>query len=315
MRNQSAYQSNSTLIFPGTLVKGGGRPRFALPFPELLCYTDKESENKGGICVIYAIGFFLLSLAAAIGLPLLGSFSLWWGIPIFLGAELLLHALFATVIWLPVRKVDRSKPLEKQSAWSVKGVQAIDSLLCAYGGLRPRITGEDKLPETPYLLVCNHRSMFDPLMILRYLKGQNIAFVSKPSNMKIPMIGDIAYAAGFLPINRDNDREALKTILAAAGYLKRGLCSIAIFPEGTRSRTGETGPFHAGSFKIAQRANVPVAVACVRDTEKASRRLFLRPTEVYLDILELIPAEQVKAMSTHELAEHSRGLMLELLGK
>lgn len=265
--------------------------------------------------MIYAVGFVLLSLAAAIGLPLLCGFSLWWGILIFLGMEALCHALFATLNWLPVRKVDRSKPLEELMPAGREGVLRIDSLLCAYGGLVPQITGAEKLPKTPYLLVCNHRSMYDPLMILLYLKDQNIGFVSKPSNMKIPMIGDIAYAAGFLAIDRENDREALKTILAAAGYLKKGLCNMAIFPEGTRTRTGKLQEFHAGSFKIAQRANAPVVVACVRNTDKASRRLFLRPTKVYLDILEVIPAEQVKAMSTHELAEHSRALMLEVLGE
>ncbi len=265
--------------------------------------------------MIYAVSFFLLSLAGAVGLPLLCSFSLWWGIPIFLGLELLLHALFVTLNWLPVRKVDREKPLERQLPGGMEGVRRIDSLLCAYGGLIPRLTGLDKLPKTPYLLVCNHRSFYDPLMILHFLREENIAFVSKPSNLAIPMIGDIAYAAGFLPIDRENDRNALRTILTAADYLKRGLCSMGIFPEGTRSRTGKMGEFHPGSFKIAQRAGVPVVIACVQDTEKASRRLFLRPTRVYLDILEVLPPERVKAMSTRELADYSKGKMLEVLGE
>ena len=265
--------------------------------------------------MIYTVSFFLLSLALAVGLPLLCSFSLWWGILIFLGAELVLHVLFVTLNWLPVRKVDRSKPLERQLPGGMPGVRRIDSLLCAYGGLIPRLTGVEKLPKTPYLLVCNHRSFYDPLMILHFLKGENLAFVSKPSNLAIPMIGDIAYAAGFLPIDRENDRNALKTILAAADYLKRGMCSMCIFPEGTRSRTGRMGDFHPGSFKIAQRAGVPLVIACVRDTEKASRRFFLRPTKVYLDILEVLPAEQVKAMSTRELADYSKGKMLDVLGE
>ena len=263
--------------------------------------------------MIYAIGFFLLSLAAAVGLPLLCGFSLWWGILIFLGLELILHALFVTLNWLPIRKVDRSKPLEQQLPGGMAGVRRIDSLLCAYGGLIPRITGEEKLPRTPYLLVCNHRSFYDPLMILYYLKNENLSFVSKPSNMAIPLIGDLAYSAGFLPIDRENDRNALRTILTAADYLKRGVCNMGIFPEGTRTRTGRLQDFHPGSFKIAQRANVPLVIACVRDTEKASRRLFLRPTKVYLDILEVLPAEKVKAMSTRELADYSKEKMLEVL--
>lgn len=268
-----------------------------------------------GSIVIVALSFFLLSLAAALGLPLLCGFSLWWGPAIFVGAELLCHALFVLLLWLPIRKVDRSRPLERLEPRGRAGVVAVDRLLCAYGGLRPQLSGLEKLPKTPYLLVCNHRSFFDPLMLLRWLPEPELAFVSKPSNMRIPMIGDIAYAAGFLAIDRENDRAALKTILTAADYLKRGLCSMGIFPEGTRSRTGRLGDFHAGSFKIAQRAGVPLVIACVRDTEKASRRMFLAPTKVYLDILEVLPAEQVKAMSTRDLAEHSRALMLQLLGE
>ena len=265
--------------------------------------------------MLYAVSFFLLSLALALGLPLACGFSLWWAVPLFLGAELVCHALFVLICWLPARRVDRTRPLERQLPGAMESVRRIDSLLCAYGGLRPRLTGTEQLPKTPYLLVCNHRSFYDPLMLLLYLRGENLAFVSKPSNLRIPLIGDLAYAAGFLPIDRENDRNALKTILTAADYLKRGLCSMGIFPEGTRTRTGRMGQFHPGSFKIAQRAGVPLVIACVRGTDRASRRLFLRPTKVYLDILEVLPAERVKAMSTRELADYSKGKMLEVLGE
>ena len=266
--------------------------------------------------MIYAVSMFLLSLAGAVGLPLACGFSLWWGLLLFPALEILCHVLFVTYHWLGcLRGRDRATPLERQAPLGRVSARRAGELLCAYGGLRPRVTGAEKLPDTPFLLVCNHRSLFDPMLILDRLSDHNIAFVSKPSNLRIPMVGDIAYAAGFLPINRENDREALKTILQAADYLKRGVCSMGIFPEGTRTRTGKLGPFHAGSFKIAQRAGVPLVIACVRDTEKASRRLFLRPTPVYLDILEVLPAEQVKASSTRDLAEHSRNLMLQVLGE
>ena len=133
------------------------------------------------------------------------------------------------------------------------------------------------------------------------------------SNLKIPIAGVIAKNAGFLPIDRENNREALKTILQAAEYLKKGVCNMGIYPEGTRSRTGEMLPFHAGSFKIAQRAGAPVVVACVRGSEKVKRPHLFKSVDVYLDILEVIPAEQVKAMSTNELADYSRSLMEQQL--
>jgi len=188
----------------------------------------------------------------------------------------------------------------------------VGRFLCLYGGVKPHISGEEKLPtDSRFLFVCNHKSMFDPLMVIGYLYKWNISFISKPSNMQIPMVGDIAYNAGYLPIDRENDRAALKTILTAADYMKRDVCSIGIYPEGTRSKTSEMLPFHHGSFKTAQRASVPIAVACVRNSEQVKKRLFLRPTDVYLDILEVIPAEKVKAMSTAELSDYSRRLIEE----
>ena len=264
--------------------------------------------------MIWALGMFLLSLAGAVLLPLGCGFSLWWAVPLFFLLEIALHLLFVFSHWIfCLRGRDRETPMEQQSPVGRIGARHAGELVCAYGGVRSVVTGVEKLPHTPFLLVCNHRSLFDPMIIMKELSDYNIAFVSKPSNLRIPMVGDVAYTAGYLAIDRENDREALKTILRAADYLKRGLCSIGIFPEGTRTRTGKLQDFHAGSFKIAQRANVPLVIACVRDTEKASRRLFLRPTKVYLDILEVLPAEQVKAMSTRDLAEYSRNQILKVV--
>ena len=72
-------------------------------------------------------------------------------------------------------------------------------------------------------------------------------------------------------------------------------------------------PFHAGSFKIAQRAGAPLVVACVRSSENVKRPHLFGHVDVYLDILEVIPAERVKAMSTNELADYSRALMEQQL--
>ena len=155
--------------------------------------------------------------------------------------------------------------------------------------------------------------MFDPIALTRVLRRFNISFLSKPSNMEMPVLGRIGYGAGCLPIDRENDRKALTAILTAADYLKRGLCSMAIYPEGTRGRGGELLPFHAGSFKIAQKANVPLVITSISGTEKVGKNVLRRPTDVYLDVLEVIPAEKVKTMSTRELAEYSSRIIAENL--
>ena len=251
------------------------------------------------------LSFLLVSLIV-FAVSLLSGLVFRKALLIFAGCFVAVNLLFILFWALVSLTSDMSKPIEKQKKLYRIGCVLIAELLCEYAGVRPHISGAEKLPEEGrFLFVCNHRSMFDPLIVIDKLRKFNISFVSKPSNMELPIAGRLSYGAGFLPIDRENDRNALRTILAAAGYLKNGICSMGIYPEGTRSKTEEMLPFHPGSFKIAQRASVPVAVAAVRGSEKVTKELFRR-TDVYLDILEVIPAETVKTMNTQELAAYTQ---------
>lgn len=220
----------------------------------------------------------------------------------------ILYLLFWAVVGL---FVDPSKPLKKQNRLCRGGCVGISSLALGYCGVRTRVYGLEKLPtDRRFLLVCNHRSLFDPLILVKALKDFNLAFVGKPEALGIPVVGRVGYGAGCLPINRENDREALKTVLTAADYLKKDFCSMAIFPEGTRNRTEDILlPFHAGSFKIAQKAGTPVVVAALHNTGSIGENMFRRVTDVELHILAVIPAEQVKAEKTRALAETARKLI------
>jgi len=259
--------------------------------------------------------FFLFSAAAALTYALaaaratvlgaLGVFALG-----FLAANLLFAILFTVNSFF----CRGGWPIEKQRPLSRWITVTVCEWLCGYAGMRPVLIGLEKLPEgTPFLFVCNHRSGFDPLLAISLLRRWNLMFVSKPSNMELPIAGVTAIAAGCLPIDRENDRAALRTILAAADYLRRGVCSIGIYPEGTRSRTGELGRFHAGSFKIAQKAGAPVAVCCVRGSERVRELPFLGRPRVELEVLELIDADTVKSMRTTELSDHARRLIEQAL--
>ena len=226
-----------------------------------------------------------------------------------------LNILFV-IFWVAVAQtVDDTKPIERQKPIYRRGVAIIAGWLCWWARVRVKLSGADKLPkEERFVLICNHRSGFDPVVTAAKLRDYNLGFISKPSNLKLPFIGKLAYGAGFLPIDRENDRAALKTILTAADYLKKDFCSIAIYPEGTRSKTGALLPFHAGSFKIAQKANVPIVIACVSGTDQIRHRWLFRSTTAELTILELLPAERVKTMSTQELAAYSKEKIEEALG-
>ena len=84
---------------------------------------------------------------------------------------------------------------------------------------------------------------------------------------------------------------------------------MCIYPEGTRSWDNELLPFHAGSFKIAQKAGCPLVISSVRGTENLHHFHPFKISDVYVNIIETIPAEKVKTMSTAEMAEYSKRLI------
>lgn len=226
-------------------------------------------------------------------------------------AMVLLYLIFCAVLCL---FVDRKKPIVKEYPLCRGVIGALADFVMLHLGVSFSAEGLEKLPEDRrFLMICNHRGAFDPICMMGRLKKYHISCVSKPSNMRIPVLSRLAYGMGYLAIDRENDRNALKTILQAADYIKRDVCSMCIYPEGTRSRDGKLLPFHAGSFKIAQRANAPIAVACISGSESVFKNFPLRPTRVKLKILEAIPAERVKAMSSQELSDYSRKLIEENL--
>ena len=259
--------------------------------------------------------FLLCGAAAAAGIVLAGG-GVLLAIPGFLLGFALALLLTLAAVRLLTRKTDLSQPGAVQNPVARRGCAVTGTILCRLGGVRADLRGLEKLPtEGRFLFVCNHRSFFDPLIVMAHQNEWNISFVSKPSNMRIPLAGPSAAAAGYLAIDRENDREALRSILTAADYLKRDICSIGIYPEGTRSRTGELLPFHKGSFKIAQRGNVPLVIAGIRGSEKLKQGFLFHPHTVTLEILDLIPAAEVKAASTAELAERSRASIQAFLDR
>ena len=233
-----------------------------------------------------------------------------WAILLPLAAFL----VYLSVLLIYAATVDMKKPIEKPDRFCRRTIDFVIPKFNFLCGMRLKSSGIEKLPrDQRFVMVCNHRSMFDCTAAVEALAGFDVSYVSKPENFKIPLVGPFMYAAGSLAIDRENDRQALKDILKAAEFVKNDFGSMCIFPEGTRSRNSELLPFHAGSFKLAQKAGAGLAIAAVEGTEKVTKKLFLGRTKVSFDVLEFIPAEKVKEMKATELAEYSRNLIMEHL--
>ncbi len=178
------------------------------------------------------------------------------------------------------------------------------------------VSGMDKVTATGrFLLVGNHRSNFDPVLTFHIFNKYTLGFVSKESNFKIPFYGRFVRRCRFIPIDRENPRNALKTINHAAEIISDDVASMCVYPEGTRSKSGELLEFHNGVFKIAQKAGVPIVVAAIDGTEKIHSNYPQKRSEVSFDIIDVISAEEVKTLKSDEIGSRVRTALLEKLGR
>lgn len=188
---------------------------------------------------------------------------------------------------------------------------AIALLLCR---VKVTVKGAEKLPQdSRLLLVSNHRSKFDPIVTWYAFQEHRLSFVSKPENLRIPIFGRIIRRCCFLPIDRENARNAMSTINAAAKLLESGEVSVGIYPEGTRNYGDGLLPFHNGVFKIAKKAQSPIAVVAVSGTDKIHANWPRRGTEVTVHVLEVFSAEAVSEMKTAQIGARVRELLDEAL--
>ncbi len=104
------------------------------------------------------------------------------------------------------------------------------------------------------IYVANHSGLHDILALSAHLPIQ-FRWIAKKSLFNVPFMGWHMRRSGYIAIDRDNLREAAKSIIEAAEVIRGGVSAIA-FPEGTRSQTGDLGDFHAGAFALALRTGV-----------------------------------------------------------
>ena len=262
-----------------------------------------------------------LSCVAAAGICYLAggfaSLAYLWILPTcFAGTFLALAAGYFLLLWISCGLVDTDKPQEKDNKFY--RLLTILTAKTAVQVLRMKVhtKGLEKLPKNGrFLLVCNHINDLDPVTLMAFFPKSQLAFISKRENGKLFLVGKLMHKTLCQPINRENDREALKTILKCIQILKEDKASIAVFPEGYTSMDGLLHPFRNGVFKIAQKANVPIVVCTLQNTNKPFKNIKkLKKTHVHLHLLEVIPAEELKGVTAVEIGNRVHKLMADDLG-
>ncbi len=211
-----------------------------------------------------------------------------------------LYLLFIAVCCLFVK----NKQYEKDNRFYRFLLDSLTAFLLWYLGVKIHVEGRDIVPKNErFVLVGNHISNFDSIVAWRVLRKERLAFISKASNFKIPFFGRLVRKCCFLEIDRQNPRNAVKTVEKAVELMQKDEVSIGVYPEGTRAKDGVMLPFHNAMFKIAQRADAPLVVCSVSGTNDIHKRTPWRLSRVYLRFIEVIDKEQVKTMRTSELGE------------
>ncbi|MBO4251386.1 MAG: 1-acyl-sn-glycerol-3-phosphate acyltransferase [Clostridia bacterium] len=223
-----------------------------------------------------------------------------------------LHALFLCVAAL----FAKNKDYDKASGFYRAVFKYFMRVAIIFSRIKIKVTGTEKLNEIGgrFLLVGNHRSNYDPFVTALGLKVKELAFISKPENFKIPFFGKVARKCMYTAIDRDNAKNAIKTINRTAELIKSGVISFGVYPEGTRSKDKDLLPFHDGVFKIAQKAGVPIVVAVIKGTEKVHKNAPWKRTVVDLDIIDVLSAEEIKDISSHEIGDKVKAEMKAALG-
>lgn len=246
--------------------------------------------------------FLSLAVLALLSLILFSSFPLWASLLCGVGFFLLLNLLYLAFLWVAslIMKPSDKKPNGTKFA----RFMIMETAAWFFVWLRVKIVlnGFENLPNVPYIFISNHRSWIDPLTACAYLKNTDYSFISKQENMKLPIAGKFFQCGGILAIDRENSLRAMRTVRRAAALVRDEGFNVGIFPEGTRSHDKKLLPFKTGAFFAAQKANCPVVVIAMRGTEKIFHNVPWRSTKVFLDLIDVIPAEIVVQTDTEELA-------------
>lgn len=180
---------------------------------------------------------------------------------------------------------------------------------------RVHAEGKEKLRHGgPFVLVVNHQSFAD--LIAMCFLDHPTKYLGKASAFDVPVFGWALRIAGEVPVVR-GDRDSGRAALERLGtWLDRGV-SVALFPEGTRTETGEIGPFKAGAFKLAiahRRPIVPIVLSGARALLPKGSLVFEQRADVRVRVLDPIPTGGYTVDDAGRLAEETRACMVAAYG-
>lgn len=235
-------------------------------------------------------------------------------IVITIGLFFILTPITRLICWI-VGKFDK----KKGDLCALRMVQFEFKVIQFLTGSKVTVIGEENVPKDEAVLyILNHRSMLD--IILTYARCPGLTgYVAKKELEKFPFLSWWMKWLYCLFLDRKDMKEGMKTILTAIDQVKNGI-SVAIFPEGTRSKTEkETDmlPFHEGSFKIATKSGCPIVPVAITGSVNIFEAQFpkVRPANVVIEYGKPIYPKELSREEQKFLGKYTQDIIREMLEK
>lgn len=245
---------------------------------------------------LFFIGFSYLYIEL---LPIVNNwyYVLWTVAGLFSSIILfVLYSLF--VVFILYRILPINSKLKHRIMWQYSDV------ILFFGRIKLEIKGKENIPEGPFVIYANHKSMLDPVILYNAYKSI-VSAVAKSTLGKIKILKFLMDEMGAILIDRDNDREATKSIIKGIKNIKDYKIGYIIFPEGG-IKTRETEVMvevKPGAYKLATKAGATISPASIIGSSKISKRGALAFSRIKVVIHKPIYEADYKDLNTTELGE------------
>ena len=202
----------------------------------------------------------------------------------------------AFLIWIVVTPFDKQRKINH-------------TISCIMGQLilffnpywKAKIHNKDKVNfDETYVIASNHQSLSD-IVMLTGLQPLQFKYVSKKAINYIPLLGWIMSMASYVLLDRKDPKSQFKMMRTCEKYLKNNI-SVAIFPEGTRSKNGKLGRFKDGASLLSKTTNKPILPICmVGNNYSMPKKGFIWSKKVKMDMYVLDPIYPINFTTTKEL--------------
>lgn len=223
---------------------------------------------------------------------------------------LILFAIYLILLFIASLFINKKKEVKKPNKFINFFVKETCFQLLLLSNTKVHFSSSKEFdPKKKYMVISNHISNFDPIALIVKLGIDPLMCITKKENISIPICGAFIHKAGFISLDRNNFHSSVKSISKAIEYIQKDESSVYVCPEGTRSKSLELLPFHAGTFKIALNSKSDIVVCYIQNTNLIHKNFPFKRTHVYVKVLDVIPYEQIKDLSSQQVANLMFGII------